>query len=120
MAVAFDFYLQGPLFELLNNFQRLIQFRLDANDADQVLHALLQVGMNRVRILVALGFKGRQHGLRELFDLVAIYTQRSAQALGIFRGIETGAPAEYQQVGERVAAQAIGAMETGGDFAGGE
>ena len=36
--------------------------------------------------------------------------------LGEFRGVFTGALAEHQQIGERVAAQAIGAMQPGAAF----
>src|SRR5262245_24361636 len=40
--------------------------------------------------------------------------------LGVFRGVLTGAFAEDEQIGERVAAEAIGAVDARGAFAGGE
>src|SRR6185295_2108412 len=96
VAIAFDFAVLRALLELLNNFQRLVQLRLNANDADQILHALLQVRMYRIGILVAFTFEGRKHVAREGFDLIIVYVQRSAHSLGVFGSVETGAPPEDQ------------------------
>src|SRR2546426_9298571 len=49
-----------------------------------------------------------------LFDL-CIVEGWSGDALGMVSGGESGAPAEDQQIGERVAAKAIRTVQTGGD-----
>src|SRR5260370_41509174 len=54
-----------------------------------------------------------------LFDL-CIVEGWSGDALGMVSGGEAGAPAEDQQIGERVAPKAFRTVQTGGGLAGGK
>jgi len=40
--------------------QRLLELRFHSNDPDQILHAILQFLVQRVRVLAAFGFKGSE------------------------------------------------------------
>src|SRR2546425_6813656 len=75
--------------------------------------------MHRVRAFGACVGKRREQFLFGLFDL-CIVEGWSGDALGMLSGGVSGAPAEDQQIGERVAAKAIRTVQTGGGFAGGK
>ncbi len=52
-AAAIRPRLRRALLEDLELLQRLLQLALGADDADQVLHDVLQLGLDRVRVLAA-------------------------------------------------------------------
>ena len=91
--------------------QRLPQLALGADDADERLHALLQIGVDGVRVLVARARRTARAGSalpppparRSTFTVpVSDFTYSAAR--------EPGAAAEHDQVGQRVAAEPIGAV----------
>ena len=120
LAVARDPGAGGALAQSGDHVQRLLHLAFDAHDADQVLHLLLQLVLDGVRILA--GWP-RSNGSSAF--AAALWTCRSSMAAGALalrelRRIFAGALAEDEQVGERIAAQPIGAMQARGHFAGRE
>ena len=99
---------------------RLAHLGFLADDADQVLHHVLQVVLDGVGVLAgraALERRQRPRGGRVDLRLV---DRRRAVLLGERRGVLAGALAEDDQVRERVAAEAVGAVQPGRRFAGRE
>jgi hypothetical protein len=93
--------------------QCLLHFTFGANDADQVLHRFLQVVLNLIWILAgSAAIEGLSAALA--WPGAAPRQPRAAGliALGEFRGIPAGAPSEYHQVRERIAAQPVGAVQS--------
>src|SRR6202042_2692388 len=90
----------GPLLELLQGGQRVLELLLAADDADQVVHRLLELGVHLVRRLAdfprerleRLGDGRVQVGLRG--DRLG-----RAQRLQVVRRAVAGPLAEHQQVG---------------------
>src|SRR6266446_2331112 len=61
------------LFQLLQLIKRVLHFRFSSDDTDIVLHQLLQIVLNLIRILPALaGFERRERFARDNVDLVAV------------------------------------------------
>ena len=99
---------------------RFAHLALGAHDADQVLHRLLQVGLHRVGVLGrAAAFERRQRlGHRPVDD--GVVDRRLRVGLGVLGRVLAGPLAEHDQVRQRVAAEAVGAVDAGGALAGGE
>src|SRR3989304_4467295 len=52
LHVAVDIDILRAFFQPCDGLQGLLQFRFDADDADQILHALLEIGVNGIGILL--------------------------------------------------------------------
>ena len=63
LPAALDADLRHPAAQVLQRQQRLLDLLGLADDADQVVHRLLQVGLDRVRVLAALQVERRQRRL---------------------------------------------------------
>ena len=59
----------------------------------------------------------REHSGRGRIDLTVVDARHPRDALRVLGGVKTGAPAEDEQVGERVAAKPVRAVHPGGDLA---
>ncbi|SKV84598.1 Uncharacterised protein [Mycobacteroides abscessus subsp. massiliense] len=98
------------LLELIQLDQGLFDFLFLADDADQVVHGLLQVGVQCVRIFGTLGRRvaeGRQRQGGSLVDVGLGDLWAGSESLDVVGGSQTGAPSEHQQVGKGVAAQPV-------------
>ena len=71
--------------------------------------------MNRVRVLSTGLAERRVHALRHRLHLVRVDGGLTSHGARVFRGSMTGAPPEDQQVRQRVAAQAVGAVQPAAD-----
>src|SRR6476661_474812 len=90
-----------------------------AEDTDQVLHDLLQVTMDGIRILALTAIKRSEHIAFSLGDLLIVDCRRSCFA-GISGSAQSCTTAEDQQVRERISAEAVCAMQSCSSFTGGE
>src|ERR1700732_861694 len=106
----------GPLVKLLKLLQSLLKVPFNAEDSHQLLHRLLQIAMNRVGRFAISILKWRQHLAFGLFALSLVDCGLTA-LFGSLSAGHTRTPAENQQVRKGVAAQAIRAMQSRGDFA---
>ena len=120
-AMAGDADATGALVECRDLGDRLAHLAFGADDADQALHRLLQVGLHGVGVLcrpAALERRGppllqgsihrrRIHGRLRILP-------------GVLRRVLAGALAEHDQVRQRVAAETVGAVDAGGALTGGE
>ena len=83
-----------------------------ADDADQAVHRVLQVELQRVRILgrvaVRRPLERAQRPLGGGFHLLLGYRWAVGERAHVIGGTKPGAAAENQQVGQRVAAQPVG------------
>ena len=117
LAMAGDARAPGSFAQVLDRFQCLLHFALHAHDAYQVLHRFLQVVLDLVRILArGAVVERRERGCGGVLHLGFI-DLRCAILAREFGSILAGALAEDQQVGERIAAQAIGAVQARSCFA---
>ena len=119
--VALHAHMLRPLLELPEDLQRVRHFLFAPHDSDQLLHPLLQLFLDLIgRLAVArIALERRQRPLPQCLDLFLVNRDR-AILLGELGGILAGPLAEDQQVGQRIAAQTVGAMQSGGGFAGGK
>src|ERR1700730_8871920 len=106
----------GPRVKLLKLPQSLLKVPLNAEDSHQLLHRLLQIAMNRVGRFAVSILKWRQHFAFGLVDLSLVYFGL-ADLFGSLSGAHARPPAENEQVRKGIAAQAIRAMQSRGDFA---
>src|SRR5207245_9142184 len=67
-----------------------------------------------VRVLAAGARERLEHLAGERLDLARLDRQRAAEVLRVERGVQPGATAEHQEVGERVAAEPIRAVPAAG------
>ena len=89
-----------------------------ADDADQVVHRLLQVLLDRVGVLAALDLERRQRaGRRRLTSASATFGRSSPRPAAYAAACLAGPLAEHQQVAERVAAEPVGAVHAAGALA---
>ena len=120
LAVSRHTDARGAGLVLLEPLQRLAYLALDADDADKRLHRLLQISLQRVRVLaVAAAFErlerhpfGPGNG-RFVQPRLALFARPR-------RRVFTGPLPEYDQVGQGVAPEAVGAVDAGCAFARGE
>ena len=121
LPVPLDGDAGGALLELLQPAQCLFHLLAATDDADQVVHRLLQLLVQRVRVLPALGRERRQGRGRGRVHLGRVDPRPGgAQAVDVGGGTQAGPAAEDQQVGEAVAAEAVGAVHPAGNLTGGE
>ena len=100
--------------------QRLLQLGLGADDADQVVHRLLQLALDRVRVLGALALEVAEHVGGDRVGLGLVDLRLRGDALRVLGSAQARAPPEDEQVGERVAAQAVRAVHAARALARGE
>ena len=97
----------------VDRFERLQHLVFMAHDADFRLHHRLQLVLNRKRILaLAAPLEGRHGPVLGVLDLLSVDAGGTVFS-GERRGVFPGALAEDQQIGQRVAAQAVGAVQAG-------
>ena len=105
--------LGGARLQLLHALERPLHLVLAADDADQVLHHVLQLVLDLER---AAGV-ARRARTAPAPSLTAASTCSASSAalagvlLGVLGGVLAGALAEHEQVGQRVAAQPVGAVD---------
>jgi hypothetical protein len=123
LAAALDGDVGRPPLQLHQLVQRLLDFLFLADDADEVVHRLLQLGVDRVRVLrlpARRGVEGARRpdgrgvhiGLGDLRQLV--------EGVDVLARAGPGTAAEHDQVGQRVAAEAVGAVHAARDLTGRE
>ena len=120
-AIAVDPHFASALLEFRDPFQRPLQFVFPADDTHQILHHVLQVVLNLIGAL-ALPVERFERLARHFIHLRCVDRARGV-VFRELRGILTRALAEYHQIGERIPAQAIRAVQpraalSGGDAAG--
>src|SRR6266545_329077 len=121
LAPALHLDAAEPLLEHGDLLERLLELALVADDADQGLHAFLQIGVDAVRIFAPAGAGERRQQLADpRVGLPGVHGHRALHALDVLRGIEPRPPTEHDEVGQRVAAEPVGAVQASGDLAGGE
>ena len=108
------------LCQLVQSDQRLLHLPLVADDPDQFLHEVLQILLDLERVFGGVAaLEGIERDLRRRLDLTLV-EGRGAARLRERRGMLAGELAEDQQIRQRVAAEAIGAVDARRAFAGGE
>ena len=120
IAIARDTDLLGLLPETLESLQGFLHLIFFTHDPDKVLHRLLQLVLNLERATSR--FRRDRKGKRVFGDLVDLRVVDLPELifLRILGGVFAGALAEDQQVGQRIAAQAVGAVDAGRTFPRGE
>src|SRR5207302_1869205 len=100
-----DPYARGPRAQSLDAHERFLELALRADDPDELLHRVLKIGLDLVRVFVsrALERRGDPVGICPQLGLV---DARGRAALGVVGGRESGAPAEHEEIRKRVAAEA--------------
>ena len=120
LPVAGDAGAIGALLQRLEPRERAPHLRLAADDADEVLHQFLERELHLERSFVAgAPFERLDGALRRVVDLTRVDRGRLLLAREL-RGVLAGALAEHQQVGERVAAEPVGAVDARRALARGE
>ena len=118
-AIAADAHFAGALFQLRDPFQRALQLILAADDAHQILHQVLQIVLHLIR-----AFPLPLEGLERLAAPLHPPARWSMlPGSVIFRELRrklARALAEDHQIGQRIAAQPIRAMQSRAAFSGGE
>ncbi len=113
-----------PLLERVEALQRLPQLWLPADDADQVVHRLLQLLVHRVGVLARRHPRARTAPARSATAAstsAPVTAGRSDPSPCTYSDAPSARPpAEDQQVGQRVAAQPVGPVHAPGGLAGGE
>src|SRR5262249_17584194 len=120
LAMTINLNVAQSLFETGDFLQRLLELRFNPNNTDEVLHAILQLLMQGIRVFVAFGFEGSEERARVTFDLIIVDERITGERLHVLSRIQPGAAPEDQEVRQGVAAEAIGAVKSGRDFARGE
>jgi hypothetical protein len=119
-AAATDGDAGPPRTELGDPLQGAGEVGLDAEDPDERLHDRLEVPLDGVGIL-ALGAFERHGQLADgVRDLDGIHVRRVGQRRRVSGGARSGASTEDQEIGQRVAAQAVRAVHAAGDLPRGE
>ena len=109
---------RGPLAQLVQLGERRLDLVFLADDADQVAHGLLDLGVDRVGVLAAGALqRGERLGPRRLEVSVAGRRPGAAQGVQVGRRAQAGPAAEHQQVGQGVAAEPVGAVHAAGHLA---
>src|SRR5438270_3998160 len=124
LTVAFHYNVLGTLTQFVELLQRELYLVCCADDADEVVHDLLEVLLQQVGVLgigAVLGTEGANRPLRRSVD-VGLVDRRPTRAEGVDvrRRSEAGPATEHEQVGQRVTAQPVRAVHATGDLTGGE
>src|SRR6266705_4342803 len=121
LAVPLDADLRGPHLELVQLGQRLAHLLGGTDQPDQVVHALLELLVQRVRVLAALDVERRERGRRGRVDLVLPDGRVAAtEARYVLGRADPRAASEDEQVRQRVAAETVRAVHATRDLAGRE
>src|SRR6476469_5191646 len=116
---AFDAELLRTRLELFQLRERLSHLLFLANDADEIVHRLLEFLVQRIGILAASRLERRKRAALGLNDRgwgdAGILGGQRSHVVG---GRVAGSPTEYQQVGERVSAEPIRAVHSSSDLTG--
>src|SRR5512135_425670 len=91
---------------------RLLELAPVADDADERLHGVLQLRLDRVRVLSFVPLERRGEVAFRACDLLLVEERHAREALGVFGRIETRAAPEDDQVRERVPAETVRAVKT--------
>lgn len=86
-----------------------------ADDADQGVHRVLEIELQRVRVLGCVAVRRPVEGMQRTLDGVVdglFGHGRAVERSHVVRGAKPGAAAEHQQIGKRVAAEPVGAVHT--------
>ena len=121
----------GPYPQVGQLLQRLLHLALAADDADQVVHRLLEFLVEGVRVLRrasvvrarlrALRGEGPQRLRGRRVDLDVVHRRAGpGEPRRVLGRVQPGPAAEHQQVGEGVAAEPVGAVHAAGDLTGRE
>ena len=118
LPVPLDLHVPGPLLEPLDLLERPLELGRGPDDPDQVVHRLLQVGLDGVGVLPTLHLERREGTpLRRLHVPLRDRGPGVAQRVGVRRGALAGTAAEHQEVGQRVPAEPVGAVHAAGALA---
>ncbi len=102
-----------PLAQREDSLEGASHVALVAHDADELLHHVLQIVLHLVRPFasLSLSFEGRERVLRHRGDARLVDSAGAVPACELRRMV-AGPLAEHQQVGERVATEAVGAVQS--------
>src|SRR5439155_13076836 len=89
--------------------ESLLELVALADDADELLHRVLQLGVYRVRVFTAAALEGSREPLRVRAELRVVHARRGSALAVLGRGL-TGTLAEHQEVRERVPAEPVRAV----------
>ena len=117
---ALHLHLGRVLLELLELDERLFELGAGADDADQRLHRLLQLLVDVVGVVPVLAPEGGEGVVDHRGDRRRVDARRAGAALREVGRTDAGPAAEDDEVGERVAAQAVGAVHAARHLADGE
>ena len=101
--------------KFFQSFQHRFHFVFIPHDSDAVLHYLLQIVLDLIRIFVAGPFERRERFARSNINLVVIDLAERI-LFGEFRSKFSRAFSEHQKIGERIAAEAIRPINPGRTF----
>src|SRR5437773_10816065 len=104
-----------PLPKFFQSFQYRFHFVFIPHDSDAVLHYLLQILLDLIRIFVASPFERRQRFARSSIDLVIIDLAERILP-GEFRGKFSSAFSKDQKIRERISAESIRTINTSRAF----
>src|SRR5271167_5200230 len=111
-ARAFDAGLCRTRLQFFKLGEGLLQIFLRAENSDEALHDLLQIAVNGIRALGTRIGERREEFLFGFRDL-RIGDSGTGSAFGVIRGCHTCTTTKNEQIGERVSAQSVRAVETG-------
>ena len=111
LAVAFDADARLPLVERRDLHERVLHLGLEADDAHQVLHRLLEILLHLVGILALAAALERHERVLDGLLRRAIVDARLPGLARVLRRVFAGALAEDDQIRERVAAETVGAVD---------
>src|SRR3954468_20085583 len=101
--------------ELFQFTHRLSHVFFHAEDSYKVLHDLLQVAVNGVRVLAFASIKRREHVALGFGDLL-IVDGSGRRFAGIRGSAKAGTSAKHQKIRKRIAAKPIAAVQSSGAF----
>src|ERR1700733_2533960 len=117
LTVARDTRADGPRLQLRDHLQCLLHLVLGSHDAHQVLHLFLQIVLNLVGILSGKAeLEGDEGGGGCSLKLLLVNGCRHTVAPRKLRGVPSGASSEDDEIGERIAAQPVCAVQSGRYF----
>src|SRR5438034_924500 len=93
-----------PLLQDGNLLEGFPELALGADDADEGLHALLEIGVDGIGVLAARAPEGREELADGRRHRALVESHRALEALDVLGGGEARAPVEDDEVGEGVAA----------------
>ena len=122
---ALHLHVLEPLPQLVELAQRLGDLVGLADDADQAVHRVLQIELQRVRVLRRVTVaSGRRTAPAPAWRPRSTASSDTCRPFGeradVVGGAQPGAPAEHQQVRQRVAAEPVGAVHAARALARGE